>query len=111
MSVVEKDPVVRDMLGAELARCREMVAELGDSAAQLPRGSLSVRKKSYKAREYKYHCLTYREGAKVISRHVAAGDVDELDGQLDLRRRYEKELRALRKRIAYLEKLLGVGKE
>jgi len=110
MRVVEKDPVVRDMLSAELARCREMAAELGDSAAKLPRGSLSVRKKRHKDREYSYHCLKYREGAKVVSRHVAAGDVAELAGQLDMRRRYEKELRALRKRIAYLEKLLGVGK-
>lgn len=110
MSVVEKDPVVRDMLSAELARCREMVAELADSAGKLPRGSLSERKKRYKDREYSYHCLKYREGEKVINRHVAAGDVEELAGKLELRRRYEKELRALRKRTAYLEKLLGVGK-
>lgn len=109
MSVVEKDPVVRDMLSAELARCREMVAELGNSAAALPRGALSVREKRYKDREYAYHCLKYREGAKVISRHVAAGDVEEIAGQVELRRRYEKEIRALRKRIAYLEKLLDVG--
>lgn len=97
-------------MGAELARCREMVAELEESAGKLPRGSLGVRKKRYKAREYEYRCLTYREGAKVISRHVPAGDVEELAGQLELRRHYEKELRALRKRIAYLEKLLGVGR-
>ncbi len=76
----------------------------------MPRGSLSVRKKRYKDREYSYHSLKYREGSKVISRHVAAGAVEELAGKLELRRRYEKELRVLRKRIAYLEKLLGVGK-
>ncbi|MEW6489725.1 MAG: hypothetical protein AB1578_17680 [Thermodesulfobacteriota bacterium] len=110
MNVVEKDPAVRDMLSAELARCREMVAELEGSAAALPRGSLSVRKKRYKDREYSYHSLKYREGSKVISRHVAAGDVEALAGKLERRRRYEEELRVLRTRIAYLEKLLGVGK-
>ena len=109
MNVVEKDPVVRDMLSAELARCQEMVVELGNSAAALPRGSLSVRKKRYKAREYSYHCLKYRDGEKVISRHVAAGDVEAIARQVELRQRYEKEVRALRKRVAYLEKLLGVG--
>jgi hypothetical protein len=110
MGVVENDPVVRDMLSAELARCRQVAAELVGSAAKLSRGSLSVRKKRYKDREYSYHCLKYREGEKVISRHVCAGDVEELAEQLELRRRYEKELRILRRRIAYLEKLLGVGK-
>ena len=110
MGVAEKDPIVREMLGAELSRCRETVAELAESAGGLPRGSLSLRKKRYKDREYSYHCLKYREGAKVISRHVADGDVEELVGHLELRRGYERELRVLRKRIAYLEKMLDAGR-
>jgi hypothetical protein len=110
MNVVENDSVVRDMLSAELARCQEMMAELWSSASALPRGSLLVRKKRYKDRVYEYHCLKYREGEKVISQHVAGGDVEEVGIQVERRHRYEKEIRVLRKRIAYLEKLLGVGK-
>ncbi|MFU8857317.1 MAG: hypothetical protein ACNA8S_09980 [Deferrisomatales bacterium] len=86
-----------------------MAAELERVAAQLPRGSLGLRKKRQGALEYTYHCLKYREGGKVVSRHVATDDVDALARRLEERRRYEQEIRQLRKRISYLEKLLGVG--
>lgn len=86
-----------------------MAAELERVVAQLPRGSLGLRKKRHGAYEYTYHCLKYREGEKVVSRHVATDDVEVLAKQLDERRRYDQEIRQLRKRISYLEKLLGVG--
>ena len=107
---MERDPIVRDMIHDELERCREMVAELERSASDLPRGSLGVRKKRYKNREYTYHYLKYREKGKVVSQHVTSSDIAALTKRLELRRRYEEELRALRERIRYLEKLLPVGR-
>jgi hypothetical protein len=42
------------MLGEELARCEEALSALNHALAAPPRGSLSVRKKAYKGREYRY---------------------------------------------------------
>lgn len=69
-----------------------------------------MRKKRYLDREYSYHTLKYREGKRIVNQHVPAGDVQTLSKRLEERRRYEKEIRALRSRIEYLEKLLGVGR-
>jgi hypothetical protein len=109
MRVVEKDPMVWDMIHDEMERCREMVGEFERSTSGLPRGSLGVRKKRYRNREYSYHYLKYREKGKVVSQHDTSSDAAALYKRLELPRRYEGELRALCERIRYLEKLLSVG--
>ena len=106
MKVVEKDRAVQGLLEEEYRRCREVLAALSAQAAQYPKGSLNLRKKRYKGKEYAYHYLVAREEGRVVNRHVPKADLPELERQLGLRDKCRKEMRAYKKRIAYLEKLL-----
>lgn len=111
MPVVEKDIVVSGILDDELSRCDGALSAIQRALSELPKGSLSVRKKSYKNKGYEYHYLKYRDGDKVISQHVAEGEMKELQDKLALRKRYEQEAKVYRKRISYLKKLLGAKEE
>jgi len=55
MKVVEKDNAVRGLLKDEYRRSRDVLAALSKKAARYPKGSLNVRKKAYKGKEYAYH--------------------------------------------------------
>jgi len=76
----------------------------------LPKGSISERKKSYKNKVYSYHYLKYREGGKVISKHISNKELQEILGKLEMRKKYEKEIQSYEKRIAYLNMILRSGK-
>lgn len=106
MKVAEKDEAVRGLLEEEYRRCRDVLASLSEKAEQYPKGSLHVRKKVYKGKEYDYHYLVAREQGRVVNRHIRKAEIDELRQQLDERNKYRKEIQAYRKRVAYLEKLL-----
>lgn len=106
MPVVEKDVVVSGMLDDELSRCDEAFSAIQKVLSELPKGSLSVRKKVHKNKEYEYHYLKYRDGERVFNRHVAEEEVEELRNKLALRKRYEEEAKVYKKRISYLKKLL-----
>jgi hypothetical protein len=105
MKVVEKN-VIHGMLGDELARCEEMLAGIEHSLSELPKGVLRARSKRYKGKEYRYAYLKYREGSRVINKHIPEEAVDELARKLTLRKKYESEARSYRGRIAYLRRLL-----
>ena len=111
MNVVENDNAIRGMLIDELKRCQEMVGDLEKAASALPRGVLNLRKKRYKEKEYLYYYLKYREGRKVISKHIPKDEVDRIKNGLELRKRYEREIKSFIKRIGYLNKLLGSSEE
>jgi hypothetical protein len=106
MPVVEKDSVVSGMLADELGRCEESLAGIQKALSALPKGALSQRVKVHKGKEYHYHYLKFREGGRVFNQHVAKGALKDLEGKLDLRRKYEEEAKAYRKRISYLKRLL-----
>ena len=106
MKVAEKDEVVHGMLEDELQRCIDVLASLQKKAEQYPKGSLNVRKKRYRDREYRYYYLVSRHGNQVVNRHVPDGEVEELRKMLALRDKCNKEIRAYKKRIVYIEKLL-----
>lgn len=110
MKVVEKDRVISGMLQDEFKRCEEMLAGLQRSIAGLPKGALSERKKRYKKKVYSYFSLKYRSGAKVINKHIPNDEAPALVKKIEQRRKYEKEMRAYRKRINYLSKILKTGK-
>lgn len=109
MKVVEKDKVVSGMLRDELNRCQEVLNGLMKAIAVLPKGAISVRKKHYKHRVYSYYYLKYRDGEKVISKHIPNGEIREVKEKLSMRKKYEKEIRSYEKRIAYLNKILHAG--
>ncbi len=110
MKVVEKDKVISGMLRDELKRCQEMLDGLEKSACELPKGVISERKKRYKNKVYSYYYLKYREGEKVISKHISNKEVQEILKRLELRKKYEKEMQSYKKKIAYLNKILRAGK-
>jgi len=111
MKVVEKDKVISGMLSDELKRCQEMLDSLERSVSELPKGSLSERKKRYKGKVYVYSYLKYRECEKVISKHIPNKEVQEILKKLELRKKYEKELQSYKKKIAYLNKITKTGKK
>jgi hypothetical protein len=110
MKVVEKDKVISGMLRDELKRCHEMLAGLQKSVAGLPKGVLSERKKHYKEKAYSYYALKYRDGEKVVNKHIPKDEAPALAKKIEQRRKFEKEVRAYKKKIAYLSKILKAGK-
>jgi len=106
MKVVEKDKAVSGLLKEEYERSRDVLGALSKKLARYPKGSLNVRKKAYKGKEYAYHYLVAREQGRVINQHIPKGDLPDLERKLEQRDKCRKEMRTYRKRIAYLEKLL-----
>lgn len=106
MRVAEKDKAVHGMLQEEYRRCHDVLASLAKKAARYPKGSLNVRKKKYKDKEYEYHYLVAREKGRVVNRHISKGGLEALRRQLDQRDKCQQEIRTYKKRIAYLEKIL-----
>ena len=110
VKVVETDKVIGGMLQDELKRCQDMLDGLRKAVSGLPKGSLSEREKRYKNKAYSYCYLKYRDGEKVISKHIPNREVQEIVEKLAMRRKYEKEIQSYEKRIAYLNKILHAGK-
>ncbi len=110
MKVVEKDKVISGMLRDELKRCREMLASLENSVAVLPKGVLSERKKRYKAKSYSYFSLKYRDGKKVVNKHIPNDQAPGLSKKLEQRKKLEREIRSYKKKSDYLSKVLKAGK-
>ena len=108
MYVADKDTVVHGMLDEEYRRCKEVLKALQQKLAQFPKGALNVRKKGYKDKQYVYHYLVHREAGRVINRHVSDNELPVLTEQLEQRDKCATEIRAYKKRIAYLEKLLQI---
>lgn len=106
MKVAEKDRAVHGLLEEEYRRCKDVLSALAAKAAQFPKGSLHVRNKGYKDRKYAYHYLVARVDGRVVNRHVQEAEVAEVKQQLELRNKCLQEMRAYKKRMAYLEKLL-----
>ena len=111
MKVVEKDTVISGMLRDELKRCQEMLDSLAKSVSKLPKGVMNERKKRYKDRVYSYYYLKYREGGKVINKHVPNKEVQEISKKLAIRKKYEKEIQSYKNKIAYLNKIVGDSKK
>lgn len=107
MKVVEKDKVISGMLQDELKRCLEMLDNLEKSVSELPKGVLNERKKQYKSKVYSYYYLKYRDGNKVINKHVPNESVPDMRNTLAQRKKIEREIQGYRKRIDYLSKILG----
>ena len=111
MKVVEKDKIISGMLSDELMRCEEMLKSLEKSLSEFPKGVINRREKRYKNKMYSYYYLKYRVGKKVVSRHISNKDVQGILKKLELRKKYEKEIRSYKKKIAYLNKILSAGKK
>jgi hypothetical protein len=107
MKVAEKDIVVHGMLEDEYERCREIIGALLTKVENYPRGALNIRRKQNKRQEYVYHYLVRRDGKKVINRHISEKELPEIQKLIEEREKCRKEIRAYKKRMTYLEKLLN----
>ena len=110
MKVVEKDKVISGMLRDEFKRCREMLSGLQHSLEGLPKGVLSERMKRYKEKSYSYYSLKYRDGKKVVNKHIPNDQAPALLKKLEQRKKIEREAQAYKKKIEYLSKMLKAGK-
>lgn len=106
----ERDDNVFGMLESEHARCVRLSEALQDEIDKLPKGSIGIRKVKSGGREYEYQCLKYREGGKILFKHVSAGEVERLQMQVNRRVSLQKDLRAYKKRVRTLENLIAKGK-
>jgi hypothetical protein len=111
MKVVEKDKVISGMLRDELKRCQEMHDGLRKSVSKLPKGVINKRKKRYKNRVYSYYYLKFRDGKKVVSKHISKEAIQEISKKLEQRKKYEKEMQLYKKRIDYLNRIIRSGKK
>jgi len=107
MTVVEKDEVIQGLLKEELQRCLAAMTALETRLQAFPKGALNVRKKAQQGKQYTYHYLVHREAGRVVNRHVPGAELPALRKQLAERDKCRKEVRAYKRRAAYLEKLLG----
>lgn len=110
MSVAEKDNMVQGMLEDEYVRCLEVVKSLEDNISHYPKGALNIRKKNHNGKEYSYFYIVSRENGHVINRHISSEEAPKLKVQIKERDKNIKEIKAYKKRIAYLEKLLKIKK-
>ena len=106
MKVAKRDPIIRSMLEEEHQRSREVLRALIAKTEELPKGALNVRRKQVQGKEYLYHYLVWREGQKVVNRHVAERDVQALQHQIVQREKCRAEIRVYKQRLVYLERLL-----
>lgn len=107
MTVAESDPVIQGFLQEELHRCLNVLEALQKKLAQFPKGALNAREKLVAGRTYSYHYLVYREGGRVVNRHVPKTELTALSARLKERDKCRKEIATYLRRIAYLERLLG----
>ncbi len=98
------------MLRDEFKRYQDMLAGLQNSLEGLPKGVLSERKKRYKDKAYSYHSLKYRDGNKVVNKHIPNHEAPALLKKLEQRKKLEREAQAYQKKIEYLSKILKPGK-
>jgi len=107
----ERDDNVFGMLESERARCVRLSEALQNEIDKLPKGSIGIRRVKSGGREYEYQCLKFREGEKVVFKHVTANEIECLQVQVNRRVSLQKDLRAYKKRVRTLENLIAKGKK
>lgn len=103
----EKDQSVFNMLSSERNRCDAVAGRLRREIDKLPKGSLGERKVKSHGKVYVYPCLRYREGKKVVFKHLSSEKAAVIKPELERRKKLEADLKANKKRIATLEAILG----
>jgi hypothetical protein len=105
-----EDEGIKGMLRDEYNRCLELMEQVKQSIGNYPRGQLVIKKVKAKERVYEYHHLQWREGAKVLSRHIPEKELPELKKKIELREAYRSNCLKLEKRLEYLAPIIGEKK-
>lgn len=107
MKVAENDPFILSILKDEYDRCQSVLKALAEKVLLCPKGSLHLRKKLYKGKEYSYHYLVARIEGRVVNQHVPEAELDKVKSAIELRNRYEEEILNYKKRMSYLDKIIA----
>lgn len=105
-----EDESIKGMLRDEFNRCQELMEQVRQAISAYPKGCLVVKRIKAKGRVYEYLHLQWREGAKVISRHISGKEVPNLKKQIEQREAYRNNCAILEKRLEYLAPLIGEKK-
>jgi hypothetical protein len=105
-----EDDSIKGMLRDEYDRCLNLVEQVQRSINSYPRGRLIVKKIKSKGRVYEYHHLQWREGKKVVSRHIPEKEIPEVQKKIEQREAYQRNCLKFEKRLEYLAPLLGEKK-
>lgn len=102
-----EDDGIKGMLRDEYNRCLELLDQVRRAMNNYPRGKLVVKKVKVKERVYEYYHLQWREGARVLSRHVPNKEIPEIQKMIEQREAYRSNGLKLEKRLEYLAPLIG----
>lgn len=105
-----EDEGIKGMLRDEYNRCLELMEQVERSMSDYPRGRLVVKKVKGKRQVYEYYHLQWREGKKVLSRHIPNKELPELIKKIEQREAYRNNCIKLKKRLEYLAPLIGEKK-
>ncbi len=95
--------ILSEILKEEYDRLNRTIASYEAEVANLPRGSLM--KKLIGGRQYIY--LQWRDKNRVRSRYINKDEVASLSEQIERRRRYEKEIKALKLSKKEFDRVIG----
>lgn len=95
--------ILKGMLEEELDRQQRLENKILSDIANLPKGSLQLKK----IKDGHYYYLAYREGDKVKSVYVRPEKLDELKREVEDRRQLEILLKSIKKNIRSLKKVTG----
>ncbi|HBA86822.1 MAG TPA: hypothetical protein DCZ75_02215 [Geobacter sp.] len=103
------DESVYQMLESERARCESVMERIDRELATLPKGSLCQRRVVSNGKVYLYPCLKYRDDAGVKLVHVAREQADEVQAQIERKKRLKAVVKETKVRLATLRALLARG--
>ncbi len=101
--------VVMDILDNERRRLVKLLSKYESQLSELPKGSISVKKRSN--RDYAY--LAHREGRKVVFDYIgpASSDaVQELSKMIERRKELEDTIRQVKQNLKTVERSLRAGR-
>ena len=105
-----EDEGIKCMLRDEYDRCLELMGQVKLSMGSYPKGRLVVKKVKAKGRVYEYQHLQWREGEKILSRHIPKREIPELKKKIEQREANRSNCLKLEKRLEYLAPLIGEKK-
>ncbi len=105
-----EDSGIKGMLMDEYERCINLIEQIKHTLDNLPKGRLVIKKVKSKDHIYEYFHLQWRQGEKVLSKHIPQREIPEVKKKIEQRDAYRKNCVMLEKRVSYLAPLIGEKK-
>ena len=105
-----EDSGIKGMLKDEYERCLNLIEQIKHTLDSYPKGRLVIKKVKSKDHIYEYYHLQWRQGEKVLSKHVPQREIPEIKKKIEQRDAYRNNCVMLEKRVSYLAPLIGEKK-